>query len=142
MDSCQQAMKAEKSLAASALIDQIGHRQGGPCQRMLAYNREKGCSTWLAAMPSMDMRTTLSPVEFRDEARLRLGLPLLNTPSHCDGCTKPWSVCQTLSCPFGGLVTVRHNEARDEIMETYCAAYTPSRVRDEPQINIVRATGG
>ena len=33
---------------------------------MLAYNREKGCSTWLAAMSSMDMHTT----EFRDEAHL------------------------------------------------------------------------
>ena len=89
----------------------------------------------------MDMRTTLSPVEFRDEVRLRLGLPLLNTPSHCDGCTKPWSVSHALSCPFGGLVTVHHNEARDEIMETCCAAYAPSRVCDEPRINVVRATG-
>ena len=84
----------------------------------------------------------VSPVDFRDEARLRLGLPLLNTLSHCDGCNKPWSVSHALSCPFGGLVTVRHNEARDEIMETCCAAYAPSRVRDEPRINIVRATGG
>jgi hypothetical protein len=51
-------------------------------------------------------------------------------------------VSHALSCPFGGLVTVRHNEAHDEIMETCCAAYAPSRVRDEPLINVVRATGG
>jgi hypothetical protein len=50
-------------------------------------------------------------------------------------------VSHALSYPFGGLVTVRHNEARDEIMETCCAAYTPSRVRDEPKINLVRVTG-
>ena len=29
MESCRQAMKAEKGLTASTLIDQIGHRQGG-----------------------------------------------------------------------------------------------------------------
>ena len=89
----------------------------------------------------MDMRTTLSPVEFREEARLRLGMPLLNTPSHCDGCNKPWSVSHALSCPFRGLALVCHNEARDEIIETCCTAYAPSRVRDEPRINLVRETG-
>ena len=109
---------------------------------MMAYNWEKGYSTWLATMPSIDMHTTLNPVEFRDEARLHLGLPLLNTPSHCDGCNKPWSVSHALSCPFGGLVTVCHNEARDKIMETCCTAFTPSQVLDEPIINLVRATGG
>ena len=104
---------------------------------MLDYNREKDCSTWLAVMPSTDIRTTLSPVEFRDEACFHLGLPLLGTPTHCNGCNKPWSVSHALSCPFGVIVTVRHNEARDDIIETCYLAYTPSRVRDEPCINIV-----
>ena len=66
----------------------------------------------------MDMRTTLSPVELRDEASLRLGLPLLNTPSYCNGCNKLWSVSHALSCPFRILFTVCHNEARDDIMES------------------------
>ena len=93
-------------------------------------------------MPSMDMHTTLSPVEFRNEAHLRLSLPLLGTPTHCYGCKNLWKVTHALSCPFEKIITVRHNEAHNEIMETCCKAFIPSRVHDEPIVNLVRVMGG
>jgi hypothetical protein len=139
MNTCREAMKEEKMAAASSLLWEIGRKDDGPSHKKVAYNGERGCSTWLQAIPSYDCNTVLSPVEFRDASRLRLDLDLLNTPTHCDGCDCKWSTSHALSCPFGGLIISRHNEARDDIMETAMTTYTPSNVRDEPNINIVRA---
>ena len=139
METCREEMRERKAETATRLIGCIGRRPGGVPEKLVDYQQKKGVGGWLAAMPSADMCTTLSPVEFRDGLRLRLDLPLLHAPTHCDGCGAAWSVSHSLSCPFGGLVNCRHNEARDEVMDTCCMAYTESQVRDEPLINLVRA---
>lgn len=91
---------------------------------------------WLAATPSHACSTVLSPIEFRDKLRDRL--KLLNTPSHYNGCTTPFSVHHALSCKVGGLVHSRHDEGRDAIGCLVCASFQPSNVRDEPIISPCR----
>ena len=97
-------MKVQKLTDARSLIGDIGWRVTGPTRKQLEYNGEKGCSAWLAVISSHTMFTTLSGVEFRDEAWQHLDLPLLNTPTHCDRYEVEWSLDHTLSCPFGILV--------------------------------------
>ena len=59
METCWEAMKAEKGLAASALIDQISHRQGGHasacCRTIGRRGAARGwqqCRPWTCAPPS------------------------------------------------------------------------------------------
>jgi hypothetical protein len=91
-------------------------------------------------MPNTFCGTTLSSSEFTDELRMRYKLPLLNTPSQCDGCTAKFSISHALSCKIGGLIKTRHDESRDTIGCMACAGFQPSNVRDEPLINPCRAT--
>ncbi len=57
----------------------------------------------------------LSAIEFRDALSVRYRRPLLNAPSHCDGCSAPFSLTHALDCKKGGLVILRHNEIRDAL---------------------------
>lgn len=109
-------------------------------KRHIKYIQEKGTGQWLAAMPNVYSGTILSPTEFRDELRLRYKLPLLQTPTHCDGCTARFSVSHALSCKVGGLIKTRHDESRDIIGCMACAGFQPSNVRDEPLIHPCRGT--
>jgi len=84
--------------------------------------------------------TLLLPTEFTDKLRLRYKLPLLNTPSQCDGCTAKFSVSYSLSCKVGGLIKTRHDESRDTIGCIACAGFQPSNVRDEPVIHPCHTT--
>lgn len=79
---------------------------------------------------------SLSKGAFRDSLRMRYGLELLNMPKKCDGCGAKFSVEHALGCKKGGLVTVRHNEVRDELAYLATLATSSSRVRDEPLIQI------
>ena len=49
---------------------------------------------------------------FHNALALRYGWPLSWTPSHC-ACGTSFTVDHALSCPKGGLPTLRHNEIRD-----------------------------
>ena len=92
--------------------------------------------------PEFVCGTILSALEFRDELRDRYGLKILNTPSHCDGCTSEFSTTHALSCKIGGLIHSRHDESRDTLGCLACAGFQPSNVRDEPLINPCRDIGG
>jgi len=91
-------------------------------------------------MPSTINGTTLSALEFRDSLHLRYARTPPNLPTHCDGCCSKFSVSHALQCKKGGLVTIRHDEIKDELIDIASRAFTPSAVRDEPVINPCRAT--
>jgi len=72
----------------------------------------KGASSWLSALPLIEHGFVLHKSAFHDALALRYGWPLGRVPSHC-ACGTRFSVDHALSCPKGGLPTLRHNEIRD-----------------------------
>ena len=81
-------------------------------QRVLSLAAERGASTWLSALPLEIHGFHLSKAAFRDAIHLRYGWSPPHLPSHC-ACGKPFDANHALSCPTGGLPTIRHNEIRD-----------------------------
>ena len=55
-------------------------------------------------------------------------------PSHCYGCGSAFSICDTLDCKKGGLVTDCHNELRDKVADLAGKAFIPAYVREDPNI--------
>ena len=72
----------------------------------------RGASAWLSALPLTEYGFTLHKAAFHDAIALRYGWPLHRTPFHC-ACGTVFSVDHALSCPKGGLPSLRHNEIRD-----------------------------
>ena len=77
----------------------------------------------------------LSWEEFRDNLRLRYGLMPQDIPATCDGCGKKFLIEHALSCPKGGLVLARHNDAAKEWGALRARALVPSAIFYEPKIN-------
>ena len=96
--------------------------------------RGKNTGGWLSIIPDIVNGMSLSKGAFRDSLRMRYGLELVGLPKKCDGCGAKFSVEHALACKKGGLVTVRHNEVRDELAYLATLATNSSRVRGEPLI--------
>ena len=77
-------------------------------------HRETRNGAWLSAVPHRLNGTELSLEEFRDNLRLRYGLMPQDIPATCYGCGKKFSIEHALSCPKGGLVIARHDDAAKE----------------------------
>ena len=87
-------------------------------QRYLLCN-QTSLSHWLTAMSVMNATS------------LRYMKPLLQLPSHCDGCGSPFSTSHALDCRKGGLVTQRHNEIRDLIHDLVWSQTTKEPIVQE-----------
>ena len=61
----------------------------------------------------------------------------LNLPKLCDGCHCPFTVAHALSCMKGGLVIMRHNEMRNDLISVCQTCFAKGAVRDEPIIKTV-----
>ena len=90
------------------------------------------CSNWLNVTPVSRFGFTLSEREFRDAIALRYRRPVVDMPSHCDGCDMPTTVSHALSCRKGGLIIKRHNEIRDSLGDMMAMGF--SNVIKEPII--------
>ena len=66
----------------------------------------------MSALPLTEYGFTLHKAAFHDAFALCYGWPLHRTPSYC-ACGTVFSVDHALSCPKGGLPSLRHNEIRD-----------------------------
>ena len=100
--------------------------------------RAEHTGAWLGVAPNRRNGTELSGEEFRDGLRLRLGLPLLDLPPHCDGCGSPFTVTHAMSCKKGGLIGDRHRELCAEWAHLCSKAWNPAAVSDEPEIRTGR----
>ena len=95
---------------------------------------EKGASSWLTTLPLEEYGFALHKSAFQDVLALRYGWLPLRTPAHC-ACGSSFSVDHTLSCPKGGLPSIRHNEIRDltaKLLTEVC-----SQVATEPKLQPV-----
>ena len=73
---------------------------------------ERGASTWLTALPLDEYGFALHKSAFQDALALHYGWLPLRSSTHC-ACETSFSVEHALSCPKGGLPSIRHNEIRD-----------------------------
>ena len=85
-------------------------------------------------MPSTINGTELSSQEFRDALLMRYSITPPDLPQNCDGCGARFSLQHALGCKKGGLVILRHNDVKSELMELGQKALTNSAIRDEPLI--------
>ena len=63
-------------------------------------------------------------------------------PAICDGCGKKLSIYHALSCPKGGLVLARHDNAAKEWGALGARALVPSAITYKPKINSRTVQGG
>ena len=98
-------------------------------------HRAMGNGACLSAVSHRLNGTELSREEFRDTLRLRYGLIPQYTPATCDGCGKRFLIEHAISCPKGGLVLVRHDDAATEWVALGDRALIPSAISYEPKIN-------
>ena len=98
MKEVREEMKKKKLAASDDVIRTVESGVDKNGARRLNYLKDKGTGAWLAVTPSFICGTVLSTLEFRDELRDCYGMKILNTPSHCDGCTLGFSTTHALSC--------------------------------------------
>ena len=136
---------ARKELVAEGktVVEHLS-RQGGPkVTRHLEWMRET--VAWLTVISDHFGWTVLSLQEWHDNLSLRYGKIPKGLPRNCDGCGAGFTVKHGLNCKKGGLVTIRHNDVRDEWAHLCGLALTSSRVTTERLINYgdyLRATQG
>ena len=106
-------------------------KQAGGQERNRLHRATRN-GAWLCAVPHRLNGTELSREEFRDNLRLRYGLTPQDIPMTCDGCGKKFSIEHALSCPKGGLVLVRHNDAAKEWDALGARDLFPSAINYEP----------
>ena len=103
-------------------------------QRALDLVSAKGASNWLTTRPLQEHGFALHKSAFHDAVALRYGWSPQWTPAHC-ACGTSISVEHALSCPKGGLPSIRHKEIRDltaTLLTEVC-----SQVAVEPELQPV-----
>ena len=90
----------------------------------------------LSAVPHSLNGTKFSREEFQDNICLRHGLIPQDIPATCDGCSKKFSIEHALSCPKGGLVLARHENAAKEWGALGSRALVPSAITYEKKSEV------
>ena len=94
-----------------------------------------GNGAWLSALPHRLTGKELYWEEFWDNLCLRYGLMPQDIPTTCDGCGKQFSIEHALSCPKGGLVLARHDDAAKEWGVLGARVLVPSAITYKQKIN-------
>ena len=106
----------------------------GPVQHARRLRRATKTGAWMTVQSPKVNGTDLGAQKWRDTLFLRYGLDPPDLPTYCDGCNAKFTICHTLDCKRGGLVTAHHNELRDGVADLAGKAFTPSHIRDDPLI--------
>ena len=113
-------------------ISTLSTRAPPPLQRAIAIARQKGASSWVTAIPSLEHETVLHKGDFSDALCIRYGWDILSLPETC-ACGQKFNIQHALDCNLGGYRTLQHNEVRDLVAE--CLRETRfSAVEAEPQL--------
>ena len=89
----------------------------------------------LSAVPHRLNGTELSWDKFWDNLLLRYGMMHQDITTTCNGCGKKFLIEHVLSCPKGGLVLERHDDAAKEWGTLGALALVPSAITYKPKIN-------
>ena len=110
------------------LLELYDRQEQAGCQEKNRLHRATRNGAWLSTVPHCLNGTELSWEEFRDNLRLRYGLMPQDIPATRDGCGKKFSIDHALSCPKGGLVLARHDNAAKEWVALGARALVPSAI--------------
>eukprot|EP00804_Cyclotella_cryptica_P019798 CCRYP_009693-RA/>CCRYP_009693-RA protein AED:0.29 eAED:0.30 QI:0/0/0/1/0/0.14/7/0/1059 len=127
------AARRERVEDGKKVVEAMSLRQGPKVKKRLDRMKETGA--WLAVIPDRFSGTALSLQEWHDNLSLRYGKTPKGLPRKCDGCGAGFTVEHGLSCKKGGLVSIRHDDVRDEWAHLCGLALTSSRVTTEPLIH-------
>ena len=108
----KQCVKKEKRRLLAEEASRLHEDLPPKLQRAMNLGREKGASSWLVTLPIEEHNFALPKGLFRDALCLRYGWTPPHLPSHCV-CGSTFSTEHALSCPCGGLPSIRHNNIRD-----------------------------
>ena len=72
------------------------------------------CGAWINAVPDKLQGTLLLRNKWRDSTRMRYSMYPLNLQDRCDACGCGFSIEHGIICKTGGLVSLTHNDARNE----------------------------
>ena len=89
---------------------------------------------WRCTPPPLN-GTEFTPEEYQDNLCIRYGLMHQNIPTTCNDCGKKLSIEHVLSCPKGGLVLPRNDDAAKEWGAIGFRALVPSGITYKPKIN-------
>ena len=98
----QSARQSHYSSASSSICANLKHS----LQLAVDLANTKRASSWLSTLPLAEDGFVLHKSAFHDALVLRYGWSLSRTPSHC-ACGTSFIVDHALSCPKGGLPTLR-----------------------------------
>ena len=126
------AARKEKVTMEKAAVEQM--KVGAPKKLVKRLERTGQTGIWLSIVPSKLGGSCLSFDEFMNALRGRCGLKPLGFCNVCDGCGAPFTVAHALSCKKGGLVSIHHNDARDETGTMAQHTLQASTVTHEPMI--------
>mgnify|MGYP006186617991 CR=1 FL=1 len=126
------AARKERIADGKEVVEDISQRRGPKVRKRLERMMETGA--WLTAIPDRMSGTELSFQEWHDNISLRYGMVPRGLPRKCDGCGAGFTVEHGLNCKKGGLVSLRHNDVRDEWAHLCGLALGESRVTTEPLI--------
>ena len=104
-------------------------------------HRDTRNGAWLSAVPPCLKGTELSREEFRDNLCLRYGLMPQDIPTACDGCGKSFLIEHAISCPKGGLILARHDDAAKEWGALVARYLAPSAITYEPRSIVGQCRG-
>ena len=124
----------ERRQLSNRLAQSIHESLTPSLKRSMDLAQEKGASSWLTSLPIKEFGFSLHKGAFRDALALRYNWEPSHLPAKCD-CGKTFTVEHALSCPKGGLPTVRHNEIRD--LTTNLLSEVCKDVRIEPELQPV-----
>jgi len=106
------AVRGARSQGYSDCFSDLHQQLEPSLQRAMDLAAVRGASSWLTTLPLKEHGFALRKSAFQDALALRYGWTPLCSPSLC-ACGVTFSVEHVLSCPKGGLPSLRHNEVRD-----------------------------
>ena len=118
-------------LAEEALAETL---VGSPFQGACRMQQAMKTGAWLTVQLYIVNGTELDAQEWRDALFLKCGLDPPELPHYCNGYNATFSICHNLDCKRGGLITARHKELRDGVVDLSVKAFTPSYVHNRPLI--------
>ena len=132
------AARKDKAAIEKGAVKKMKDKAARNKKKIKRLKRMGECGIWISLTPHKLNGTLLSRDKWLDNARLHYGFKPMGLCSHCDGCAAPFTVEHGLSCKKGELVSIRHDDVRDEAGALAGQTLTTGKITYEPSISYGR----